>query len=65
MCEKTVQRSLAAILGEIGLLRATFYYSDFLDDYLKIMETEVHNIFEICEKCDKKGGESCLERTTD
>ena len=55
MCRKQdIQRSLASILGEIGLIRAAFGYSESLELYLAIMEEQVHKIFAICEKCQRK-----------
>jgi hypothetical protein len=64
-CKDKVQRSLAAIIGEIGLLRLAYGHSDYLEFYLKVIEEEAHKMFDACEKCNMKGGESCIEQTTE
>jgi hypothetical protein len=59
MCEQdgVAKKSLASIIGEIQLLRIAYAHSDYINLFLDTMESEAHTLFELCEKCNMKGGE--------
>lgn len=53
-CKKIFQKSLATILGQVGIMRLEFGYSEEVEFYLKVVEEQVHKLFDACEKCKRK-----------